>query len=59
MYNDDLFRFVAIGNIVISTVTIVCIIFFIPIFTAKIDNETTETQIMVKKFQVNFSRFQQ
>lgn len=51
MHNNDLFRFVAIGNVVISTLTIVCITSFIPIFTAKIENETMETQMMVEKFQ--------
>ncbi|VBB34436.1 unnamed protein product, partial [Acanthocheilonema viteae] len=51
MCNDDLFRFVAIGNIVISTLTVACMIVFIPIFTAKIENETMETQILIEKFQ--------
>ncbi|MCP9257416.1 Collagen alpha-5(VI) chain [Dirofilaria immitis] len=51
MHNDDFFRFVAIGNVIISTATIVSIIFFIPIFMTKIEKETTETQLLVKKFQ--------
>lgn len=53
MYSDDLFRFVAIGNAVISTLTVASIVIFIPIFMAKIGNETTEIQMLIKKFLVN------
>lgn len=52
MSEDDLFRVIAIGSVVISTVTIVAIIIIIPTFMARIDSEKTVAQVMARKFQV-------
>uniref|UniRef100_A0A1I8EMY2 Nematode cuticle collagen N-terminal domain-containing protein n=1 Tax=Wuchereria bancrofti TaxID=6293 RepID=A0A1I8EMY2_WUCBA len=58
VHNDDLFRFVTIGNAAISTLTVVCITSFIPIFTAKIETtETNDDEIWINLRNLNALRF--